>query len=187
MEVAVYCASADGISEAFKADARALGAGLARRGMRLVYGGGDVGLMREVARAVHDAGGHVVGYIPERLMAIEGRAYDIADELVVTKTMQERKRSIFGRSDAFVALPGGLGTIEEFTEVTTLRKLGYHNKPIVLVNHSGFWDGFLAFLQQTTDMGFSPALDELFHVASDAGETLEILERLLIPFEPLSP
>lgn len=178
-EVAVYCASAQHLDAVYRNDAARLGRGLAELGFGLVYGGGDVGLMREVARAVHAHGGHVAGYIPEKLMAIEGRAYDISDELVVTATMQERKRSIFSRAHAFVALAGGLGTIEEFMEVATLRKLDYHDKPIVLVNTAGFWDDFLRFLQHTVDTGFSPPLDRLFHVARDAGEALAILDRAM--------
>ena len=178
-EVAVYCASANRIDAAYREEARALGRGLARSGYRLVYGGGNVGLMGEVARSVHEQGGNVVGYIPEKLMAIEGRAYAIADELIVTATMQERKRSIFGRVDAFVVLAGGIGTIEEFLEVLTLRKLGYHDKPIVLVNTCGYWDGLIGFLKQTEEQGFSPPLAPLFHVSPTSAECLNFLDHAL--------
>ena len=174
-EVAVYCASATGIADEFREDARLLGREMARRGWRLVYGGGNVGLMGEIARTMHAEGGYVAGYIPDRLMAIEGRAFAIADELIVTDTMQERKRSIFSRADAFVVLAGGMGTLEEFMEVLTLRKLGYHDKPIVLVNTRGFWDTFLRFMAETEDSGFSPPLAPLFTVARDATHAANVL------------
>jgi hypothetical protein len=177
-EVAVYCASASGLAEVYLEDARALGRGMAQSGMALVYGGGSVGLMGEIARAVHEHAGTVVGYIPERLMAIEGRAYDIADELIVTATMQERKRSIFERVDAFVVLAGGIGTLEEFMEVATLRKLGYHNKPIIVVNTAGFWDPFFAFLGHTEKTGFSPPLSDLYLSVPDGPAALQALKRL---------
>jgi uncharacterized protein (TIGR00730 family) len=176
-EVAVYCASASGLAEVYLEDARVLGRGMARSGMALVYGGGNVGLMGEIARAVHDHAGTVIGYIPERLMAIEGRAYDIADELIVTATMQERKRSIFERVDAFVVLAGGIGTLEEFMEVATLKKLGYHDKPIVLVNTAGFWDGLLKFLDHARNEGFSPPLADIYVAVPDATAALRLLER----------
>ncbi len=189
-EVAVYCASAAGLAEVFLEDARVLGRGMARSGMALVYGGGSVGLMGEIARAVHEWGGTVIGYIPERLMAMEGRAYDIADELIVTATMQERKRSIFERVDAFVVLAGGIGTLEEFMEVATLRKLGYHDKPIILVNTAGFWDGLLTFLDHTENEGFSPHLGDIYTTVPDGPSALRVLQRLQArpdPETPLSP
>jgi cytokinin riboside 5'-monophosphate phosphoribohydrolase len=175
--VAVYCASSETIDQTYREDARSLGHGLADLGLGLVYGGGSVGLMGELARAVHARGGHVTGYIPSKLMAVEGRAYDIADELIVTETMQERKRSIFGRSEAFLALAGGLGTIEEFMEVATLRKLGYLDKPIFLVNTRGFWDGLLEFLAHTEREGFSPDLRPIFQTVPDAAGALAALRK----------
>lgn len=178
-EVAVYCASASGLAEVYLEDARVLGRGLAQSGLSLVYGGGNVGLMGETARAVHEHGGTVVGYIPERLMAIEGRAYDIADELIVTATMQERKRSIFERVDAFVVLAGGIGTLEEFMEVATLKKLGYHDKPIILVNTGGFWNGLLTFLDHTVEEGFSPVLGDIYTSVPDGSAALRVLHHHL--------
>lgn len=180
MEVAVYCASASGLAEVYCEDARALGRGMAQSGMALIYGGGSVGLMGEIARAVHEHNGTVIGYIPERLMAIEGRAYDIADELIVTATMQERKRSIFERVDAFVVLAGGVGTLEEFMEVATLRKLGYHDKPIILVNTDGFWDRLLTFLDHTEKEGFSPPLGDIYTTVPDGSAALRVLKQHLL-------
>lgn len=179
-EVAVYCASASNLDDVFLEEARALGRGLAAAGVSLVYGGGSVGLMGEVARAAHTQGGHVIGYIPEKLMAIEGRAYGLADELVVTQTMQERKRRIFERVDAFVVLPGGVGTLEEFLEVATLRKLGYHNKPVILVNTEGFYTKLVAFLDHTTASGFSPPLEDIYTVVPDAEGVLDALGLLAV-------
>ncbi|NNE69174.1 MAG: TIGR00730 family Rossman fold protein [Rhodothermales bacterium] len=187
-EVAVYCASASDLAESYRQEARDLGVGLAASGLALVYGGGNVGLMGEIARSVHERGGYVAGYIPERLMAIEGRAYDVADELIVTQTMQERKRSIFGRADAFVVLAGGLGTLEEFLEVATLRKLGYHDKPIILINTGGFYNRLLDFFAHTETEGFSPSLEGLYAVVPDAARAVELLQSALFQADsPVSP
>ena len=178
MHIAVYCASSPHVPEPYVRLAAALGAGLARRGHELVYGGGAVGLMGVVARAVHDAGGRVYGVIPEALKAREGIAYAYADELVVTETMGERKRLMFTRAEAFVVLPGGIGTLEEFFEVFTLRALGYHAKPIVLVSPSGFYADLVAFLDRLRAEGFvRPETTDLFEVVETAGAALDAVER----------
>ncbi len=113
----------------------------------LVYGGGSVGLMGVLARAVHERGGHVYGVMPEALKQLEGLAYDLADDLVVTQTMQERKAIMYTRADAFVALPGGFGTLEEFFEVLTLKQLGYHDKPLFLLNAFDFYKPLLTLFE----------------------------------------
>lgn len=177
--IGVFCASSDRIADSYAATAAELGRELAARGHGLIYGGGNTGLMGHVARATHAAGGTVVGYIPARLMAIEGRAFDIADELVVTDTMHERKVGIFGRADAFVILPGGIGTLEEFLEIVTLRHLGYHHKPIVLLDDDGFYRTLVRFLDETVERGFSPPLGRLYHVASSVSEALGWLDDCL--------
>lgn len=174
--VGVFCASSDRIAASYAATATSLGRGLAARGHGLIYGGGNTGLMGHLARSAHASGGTVVGYIPARLMAIEGRAFDIADELVVTDTMHERKVGIFGRADAFVILPGGIGTLEEFLEIVTLRHLGYHDKPIVLLDDEGFYTTLVRFLDETVERGFSPQLADLFHVTSSVAEALRWLD-----------
>lgn len=177
MQIAVYCASSNRVLDAYADDAARLGRAMAARGHGLVYGGGAVGLMGVVARAVHEAGGHVFGVIPEALKAREGIAYDLADELVVTDTMAERKRLMFTRADAFAVLPGGIGTLEEFFEVFTLRALGYHGKPIVLVNTDGFYDDLLAFLDRLRRDGFVHLHDAWpFVVAATPEEALDVLE-----------
>jgi cytokinin riboside 5'-monophosphate phosphoribohydrolase len=143
MTIGVYCSASDAIASHFKDAAHETGRQLAARGHELVYGGGRVGLMGVIARAVHDHGGRVVGAIPRALKEREGIAYEVADEMHVTDTMQERKRIIFTRADAFIVLPGGFGTLEELMEVLTLRQLGYHDKPIVILNTDGFYDRLL--------------------------------------------
>jgi uncharacterized protein (TIGR00730 family) len=156
LSVCVFCSSAGGLPEVYRAAARELGAELAGRGHRLVYGGGNVGLMGEVARSVHDHGGTVIGVIPQGLVDRE-LAYDPADELLVTTTMRERKAEMDARADAFVALPGGFGTLEELLEVLTLRQLRLHDRPIVLVNVAGYWDPFLSMVADMVDQGFAPS------------------------------
>jgi len=174
--VTVYCSSSNVIRPVFTDAARKLGAEFAKCHVQLVNGGGSVGLMGVMARAVHDQGGRVVGVIPKRLKSIEGRAYDASDELILTDTMRERKRIMFERSDAYVALAGGYGTLEEFLEVLTLRKLGYHDKNIVLLNTDGFYDEMLSFFDKMTQEGFSSESAEMyFKVVSKPEEVLPAL------------
>jgi cytokinin riboside 5'-monophosphate phosphoribohydrolase len=176
LSVCVFCSSAGGLPEVHRAAARDLGAELATRGHRLVYGGGNVGLMGEVARSVHAHGGTVVGVIPQGLVDRE-LAYDPADELLVTKTMRERKAEMDARADAFVALPGGFGTLEELLEVLTLRQLRLHDRPIVLVNVAGYWDPFLAMVADMVGQGFAPLGEGvLFSVAKTAAEAVDLAE-----------
>ena len=178
MHIAVYCASAAAAEQRYGEVAARLGQSMARRGHRLVYGGGAVGLMGVVARAVHGAGGYVFGVIPASLRAREGMAYEVADELIVTETMGERKRLMFTRADAFVVLPGGIGTLEEFFEVLTLRALGYHDRPIVLVSSDGFFDDLVAFLDRLAREGMIRSGDrERFLVATTPEEALDLVER----------
>jgi len=176
LSVCVFCASASGLPKPYHDAARRLGTEIARRGHRLVYGGGDVGLMGEVARAVHAAGGHVFGAIPRSLVDRE-LAYGPADELLVTQTLRERKAAMDARADAFIALPGGFGTLEELLEVLTLRQLGLHDRPIVLLNVAGYWDPFLALVRTLLDQGFAPRGEgELFEVADSPEKALDLAE-----------
>jgi uncharacterized protein (TIGR00730 family) len=163
--------------------AEAFGALLARRGMGLVYGGGRVGLMGALARAVHAHGGKVVGVIPDFLRAREV-AYEEADELIVTRDLRERKAIMESRSDAFVALPGGLGTLEEVLEILTLKQLSTHSKPVVFVNARGFFDPLLALFEQLYREQFTkPEYRSHYHVAAAAHEALDHIER----YEPPAP
>ncbi|HZA84458.1 MAG TPA: TIGR00730 family Rossman fold protein [Actinomycetes bacterium] len=176
MSVCVFCSSAEGLAEVYRSAARDLGRELATRGHRLVYGGGNVGLMGELARSVHEHGGTMVGVIPQGLVDRE-LAYDPADELLVTGTLRERKAEMDARADAFVALPGGFGTLEELLEVLTLRQLRLHDRPIVLVNVAGYWDPFLAMVADMVGQGFAPFGEgSLFQVAKTAAEAVDLAE-----------
>src|SRR5579859_4839874 len=133
MRVCVFCSSSNTIAPVYAEAARVLGSGLAERSWPLVYGGGSAGLMGEVARAVHAGGGRVIGVIPQTLLDLEV-GYLAADELIVTTTMRERKALMDVRADAFVALPGGFGTLEELLEILTLKQLRWHDRPVFIVN-----------------------------------------------------
>ena len=143
--VCVYCGSGPGTDPRFVEAAIALGKSLAENGVRLVYGGGSIGLMGAVAKSTLDHGGQVTGIIPEFLRGREN-AMARVQEMIVTPDMHERKRLMFERSDAFVALPGGIGTLEEVVEQMTWAQLGRHSKPIMLANIDGFWEPLLALL-----------------------------------------
>jgi uncharacterized protein (TIGR00730 family) len=143
--VCVYCGSGPGTNPRFVEAAKALGKSLAENGIRLVYGGGSIGLMGAVATSTLDHGGSVTGIIPDFLTSREN-ALTRVQEMVVTPDMHERKRLMFERSDAFVALPGGIGTLEELVEQLTWQQLGRHTKPVLLANIDGFWEPLLALL-----------------------------------------
>lgn len=143
--VCVYCGSGPGTDPRFVEAAIALGKAMAESGIRLVYGGGSIGLMGAVAGSVLDHGGMVTGIIPGFLTAREN-ALKRVQELIVTPDMHERKRLMFEHSDAFVALPGGIGTLEELVEQLTWQQLGRHSKPVLLANIEGFWEPLLALL-----------------------------------------
>src|ERR1700722_3650515 len=143
--VCVYCGSGPGTNPRFMEAAVALGKALAENGVRLVYGGGSIGMMGAVATSVLDHGGSVTGIIPGFLTAREN-ALTRVQEMIVTPDMHERKRLMFERSDAFVALPGGIGTLEELVEQMTWQQLGRHTKPVLLANIDGFWEPLLALL-----------------------------------------
>jgi hypothetical protein len=143
--VCVYCGSGPGTNPRFIESAKALGKIFAQNGIRLVYGGGSLGMMGAIATSVLDHGGTVTGIIPDFLTAREN-ALTRVQEMIVTPDMHERKRLMFERSDAFVALPGGIGTLEELVEQLTWQQLGRHSKPVLLANIDGFWEPLLALL-----------------------------------------
>jgi uncharacterized protein (TIGR00730 family) len=151
--VCVYCGSGPGTNPQFIEAASAFGKMLAEGGVRLVYGGGSIGLMGAVASGVLDNGGEVTGIIPDFLTAREN-AMDRVQELVVTKNMHDRKQLMFDRSDAFVAFPGGLGTLEELVEQMTWAQLGRHTKPILLANIANFWEPLLSLLSHMRQTEF---------------------------------
>jgi uncharacterized protein (TIGR00730 family) len=171
LSVCVYCGSRHGTRPTYKAAAQALGAAIGGRGWQLVYGGGKVGLMGEVADATLKAGGRVVGVIPETLKKLEV-GHTGLHELHVVSTMHERKQMMAERADLFIALPGGIGTLEELYEVWTWRQLAYHDKPIGLLNVDGYYDALLRFMDHTVAEGFlSPVQQQVLQVGADA-ETL---------------
>lgn len=154
--VCVYCGSSPGRDEAYIKAGHTLGRSLAKSGLRLIYGGGTKGIMGAVAEGALKAGGKVTGIIPRFLINKEATetALDKLDELQITDNMHERKHSMFEKSDAFVALPGGIGTVEEIVEVMTWAQLGHHRKPIVFANVKGFWDPMLALIDHMSAEGF---------------------------------
>jgi uncharacterized protein (TIGR00730 family) len=152
-KICVYCGSGPGTDPAYVEAARAFGATLAKNGIGLVYGGGHVGMMGELAEAVLAHGGKVTGIIPEFLVARE-HAIKGAHGLIVTRDMHERKRKMFELADAFVALPGGVGTLEEIVEQMTWAQLGRHKKPILLANIEGFWQPLCALLDHMKTLEF---------------------------------
>jgi uncharacterized protein (TIGR00730 family) len=151
--VCVYCGSRHGVSTAYAEVAYQVGTWIGQHGGQLVYGGGNNGLMGIVAQATADAGGRVVGIIPQALQTQENTR-TACTELHVVDTMHERKHMMAERADVFLALPGGIGTFEEFFEVWTWRQLGYHDKPIGLLNTQGYYDGLLQFAQSSVAQGF---------------------------------
>ncbi|TIV94136.1 MAG: TIGR00730 family Rossman fold protein [Mesorhizobium sp.] len=154
--VCVYCGSSPGRDEAYVKAGHLLGRSLAKSGLRLIYGGGTKGIMGAVADGAIKAGGQVTGIIPRFLINKEATqtALDKLDELLITDNMHERKHRMFEKSDAFVALPGGIGTVEEIVEIMTWAQLGHHRKPIVFANIKGFWDPMLSLIEHMSGEGF---------------------------------
>ncbi len=173
--VCVYCGSSDRGPRQHRDAAVELGQRLAKAGIELVFGGGHVGLMGRLADAALEAGGHVTGIIPEHLIRAEvGHAR--VTHLVVTKNMHERKETMFKRSDAFVILPGGPGTLDEFFEILTWRQLQLHDKPILIVDVGGYWRPLLRLIERIIDQGYArPRFRRLFSVVQDVAKVLPAL------------
>ncbi|MBO0662859.1 TIGR00730 family Rossman fold protein [Jiella sp. MQZ9-1] len=192
----VYCGSSPGRSPSYIAAARSLGAQLGQAGINLVYGGGTRGIMGAVSDAVLAAGGKVTGIIPQFLIDMEATERELQrlDELIVTADMHERKHLMFERSDAFIALPGGIGTLEELVEIMTWSQLGRHQKPVVIANIDGFWDPLARLFEHMAEEGFLHSAERLKplvidsvddivpallrHGATNADGRDEIIERL---------
>jgi uncharacterized protein (TIGR00730 family) len=172
--VCVYCASSNAVAPEFTAAAESLGAILAREGLRLVYGGGGVGLMGACARAAHAAGGRVLGVIPHFLTSHERPLGTV--ETVVVNSMHERKMMMFEEADAFAILPGGIGTLEEVIELLSWRRLGLHAKPIVFLNAKGFWTPLFELLEHIVEQDLVPA--EFRDCWRTVGEVEDILPAL---------
>lgn len=183
--VCVYCGSGSGRNPAFAEGARILGRQLAESGIGLVYGGGSLGLMGEVAKSVLRHKGYVTGIIPSFLSEKEQMLRDV-NELIVTEDMHQRKQLMFERSDAFVALPGGIGTLEELVEQLTWAQLGRHTKPIVIANIAGYWDSLCALLDQMRDETFiRPGLYAPYSTVENAEDILPAITKAaaIVPTE----
>ena len=175
-KICVYASSSDALSSRFFETAELLGALLAANHCTLVYGAGSCGLMGHLARAVHSHGGEVIGVIPEALN-LENIVYVKCDELHVTSNMRERKALMEERSSAFIALAGGFGTLEEVLEIITLKQLGYHNKPIAIINTDGFYDPLIDMFSAIVEHKFAkPESMRLFYIAADVSDALTYIE-----------
>ncbi len=180
----VYCASSDRLDAKYLNLASELGTRLVAEGWDLVYGGGRTGMMGAVARAVKRAGGRVVGVIPE-FIKVRELAYDEADELVTVITMRERKLLLETRADAFVALPGGWGTLEEIVEILTLRQLNVVRKPCVLLNHDGFYDPLLQLFDRMQEQHFYKESNRtLYRVVQSVPEVFPAIAAGAAPADP---
>jgi uncharacterized protein (TIGR00730 family) len=180
LSLCVYCGSRPGSAPAFEAAARETGRLIGQRGWQLVYGGGRAGLMGTLADAALAAGACVVGVIPQSLMQRELGHKDLS-ELHVVQSMHQRKTLMAERSDAFLALPGGIGTLEELFEVWTWRQLGYHDKPLGLLNTTGYYDALLSFSSDAVNGGFvTPSQRALLEVGTHAEPLLDRLWQLAI-------
>lgn len=174
--ICVFCGSSFGRDGAFRDAARAIGDGIARLGFSMVFGGGGLGLMGDVARAAMAGGAELQGIMPAFLQALEPEVSP-QEKLIVTPHMQERKTLMLQMSDAFVVLPGGLGTYDEFFEVATEAQLGVHAKPIIVVNINGYYDALDAMLHDMVNKGFAKEIIlKLYHLADGAEAALEMLE-----------
>jgi len=175
----VYCGSSTGNRPEYAEGARLLGQAMAAQGIGLVYGGGSLGLMGEVARAVRDSGGHVTGIIPDFLVSKE-RMLEGVSELIVTRTMHERKMGMFERSTGFVALPGGIGTLEELAEILTWAQLQQHARPVILVDILNFWSPLTRMFADMTGNGFiRPGFEVKLDVVKTATEVIPAYEMRL--------
>ncbi len=173
----VYCGSSPGFDPVYGQAARAFGTLLGRRGIKLVYGGGNVGLMGTLADAVLAAGGEVIGIIPQGLVDHEVAHLGLT-ELHVTRSMHERKAMMADLADGFVAMPGGLGTLEELFEILTWAQLGLHRKPVGLLNVAGYYDALVAFVDHTVEAGFvRPLHRSLFSVHTDGDALVDRFAR----------
>jgi cytokinin riboside 5'-monophosphate phosphoribohydrolase len=174
--ICVYCSSSSAVEGIYNQTARELGRLMAQAGHTLVYGGCQVGTMGKLAQAAKAAGGQVIGVIPRNLLQ-RGLGYLEADELIVAETMAERKALMERHAEAFIALPGGLGTLDELAQVLTLKQLGLVHGPIVILNTQGFYDLLLAHFERLYAQRFAkPEYRQLYHVASTPAEALEYIE-----------
>jgi cytokinin riboside 5'-monophosphate phosphoribohydrolase len=173
--ICVFCASSQSVDDIFKDIAFELGRELGRRGIDLVYGGASIGLMGCVARGVHEEKGKVVGVLPE-FFKTKDIEYSEADELIVTQDMRERKAVMDKRSDAFIVLPGGIGTLEEAMEILSMRQLRLTDKPLVFINTQGFYEGLRATFEEMVELKFAkPNIMDMYEMVPDPQSALDYL------------
>lgn len=179
--VCVFCGASEGTDPIYVEAAGELGRLLGESGVDLIYGGARIGVMGALAKAAMAAGSHVTGIIPGHILEIEPSMKDV-NQLLEVDTMHERKMLMFEKSDAFISLPGGIGTLDETTELLTWRQLGLHAKPLVLVNLANFWTPFLALINHLIEEQFAPQeIRDLLHVVQEPGEVLPLLHALAEP------
>ncbi len=178
----VFCGSRVGNDPAYISTARELAEEMVRRNIRLVYGAGNIGIMGEVADAVSKSGGKITGIIPDFLDELEvGRKE--SDKFIVTKSMHERKALMFEASDAFVTLPGGLGSLDETFEILTWRQLGLHDKPIIILDVNGYWEPLSALIDSVVSKGFAAeTIKDLYTVVDSVESVFEVLSKADEPF-----
>jgi cytokinin riboside 5'-monophosphate phosphoribohydrolase len=173
--VTVYCSSSKSLSPRYYDAGASLGRAIAREHWNLIYGGNAIGLMKTVADAARSGGGKVIGITPQ-IFVDEGCHDQLCEELVITQTMRERKSLLEERGDAFIALPGGIGTMEELLEIIAGKALKYHNKPIVLLNIDGYWNPLLGMFSDAVEHGFAKSKHlSLYHVAPNVEDAIEHL------------
>lgn len=176
MKICVYGAASDKINDKYKEAGKLLGEKLARRGHGLVFGAGDNGVMGAVARGVYEQGGESIGISP-RFFNVDGILFQHCTELVYTDTMRERKKILEDSSDAFIIAPGGVGTLDEFYEILTLKQLQQHNKPIAIFNFDGYYDGILEWMKVAVLKEFiSDITIDLYKISDDVDEILDYIE-----------
>ena len=177
MKLCLFGAASNDIADVFYSDGLALGRRMAQRGHSLIFGGGDSGMMGAVARGMSEYGGHITGIAPS-FFNVDGVLYERCDDFIYTDTMRERKQRMEELSDGFIVSPGGIGTMEEFFEIFTLRQLGRHQKPIAILNTDGYFDPMLRMLRHTADCRFMSELNlQLFYVSGDVDRLLDYLEQ----------
>ena len=180
--VTVYCGSSNTVDANYLELARDLGREIAGRGWRLVYGGGNVGLMGQTALAAHQAGGQVLGVMPSFLKSVEGILEDVEHQIV--ETMHERKQILFDEADAFVVLPGGIGTLEEAVETLSWAKLSLHRKPMAFLARNSYWRPFFHLIDHIIEDGFAPAsFRDLIAETSTPEQALEALEERFVALD----
>ena len=173
--VCVFCGASNNVPKKFLGSGADFGQMLAQRGIRLIYGGGDCGVMGAVANATMKNGGQVTGVFPVSLRNIENEHQSLS-EIIIVETMHERKMGMFERSDAFIVFPGGFGTMDEMFEILTWKQLKLHDKPVIIFNYQGYWDPLIALMKNIIEIGFAKTeVATFYHVVTELDEIMDIL------------